>query len=84
MLLDGHGTYTEKRVVNRGIVLAHSLISVILLIAYLVELGKGSRTLGYILIFSSIILVPAIINLIIQKCNLSLDINETMFYLSVI
>lgn len=69
MLLDGHGTYTEKRVVNRGIALAYSLISVILLIAYLVELGKGNRTLEYILVFASIILVPAIINLVVQKRN---------------
>ena len=81
MLLDGHGTYTEKRVVNRGIALAYSLISVILLIAYLVELGKGSRTLGYILVFASIILVPAIINLIIQKRNP--ETNLTKYILSI-
>ena len=81
MLLDGHETYTEKRVVNRGIALAYSLISVILLIAYLVELGKGSRTLGYILVFASTILVPAIINLIIQKRNP--ETNLTKYILSI-
>lgn len=81
MLLDGHGTYTEKRVVNWGIALAYSLISVVLLVAYLVELIKGSRTLGYILVFASIILVPAIINLVIQKRNP--ETNFTKYILSI-
>lgn len=66
MLLDGHGTYSEKRVVNRGITLAYSLISVVLLVAYTIELIKGSRTLPYIIVFASIILIPTIINMIVQ------------------
>ena len=69
MLLDGHGTYSEKRVVNRVCTLSYSFISVILLVAYLVELMKGNRTLGYILVFAAIILIPAIINMCFQIRN---------------
>ena len=81
MLLDGNGTYTEKRVVNRGISLAYSLISVVLLVAYLVELIKGSRTLGYILVFSAIILIPAAVNFVIQKKDP--ETNLTKYILSI-
>ena len=81
MLLDGHGTYTEKRVVNRGIFLAYSLISVVLLVAYTIELIKGSRNLPYIIVFVSIILIPAIINLVIQKRNP--ETNLTKYILSI-
>ena len=39
--------FSEKAYVNRTAIMGHTIIDTILLIAYALELFKGSRTLGY-------------------------------------
>lgn len=51
----------ETQRINFAVVLIYSLLTIILLLAYILEFVKGSRTIEYTLIFSVLDLVPFII-----------------------
>lgn len=51
---------SEKAYINRTAIICHTIIDVVLALAYLVELLKGARGVGYICIFLAICLVPII------------------------
>lgn len=51
---------TEKARVNKVAVILYTVISVVLLLAYLLELLKGSKTLGLFLIIAALDLIPVI------------------------
>lgn len=69
MIIDGHGKLTEKRTVNRCVLIAYDFIAFILAVAYLVEFIKGNRTGGYTAIFLLLLILPAVIDMVIQKRN---------------
>ena len=69
MIIDGHGKLTEKRTVNRCVLIAYDFIAFILAVAYLVEFIKGNRTGGYTAIFLLLLILPAVIDMMIQKRN---------------
>ena len=52
---------TEKAYINRTAIICHTIIDVVLALAYIVELLKGARTVGYICIFLALCLVPVVI-----------------------
>lgn len=60
---------SEKAYINRMAVVCHTVIDVVLILAYMVELLKGARTVGYICIFAAICLVPVIVEWILFKRN---------------
>ena len=69
MIIDGHGKLTEKRTVNRCVLIAYDFIAFVLAVAYLVEFIKGNRTGGYTAIFLLLLILPAVIDMVIQKRN---------------
>ena len=69
MIIDGHGKLTEKRTVNRCVLIAYDFIAFVLAVAYLVEFAKGNRTGGYTLVFLLLLLIPILADLVIQKRN---------------
>ncbi len=69
MIIDGHGKLTEKRTVNRCVLIAYDFIAFVLAVAYLVEFIKGNRTGGYTAIFLLLLILPAVIDMMIQKRN---------------
>ncbi|HEX3077048.1 MAG TPA: methyl-accepting chemotaxis protein [Lachnospiraceae bacterium] len=60
---------SEERRVNRLIALQCATIGVILIIAYLIEMLNGSRSLLYFLTLVTIIVIPGVVNGIIQLKN---------------
>lgn len=50
--------FSEKAHMNRRFLDSYGIIALVLVVAYLVELVKGNRTLGYIAVFGLILLVP--------------------------
>lgn len=69
MIIDGHGKLTEKRTVNRCVLIAYDFIAFVLAVAYLVEFIKGNRTGGYTAIFLLLLILPAVMDMVIQKRN---------------
>lgn len=58
---------SEKAYINRAAIMCHTIIDVVLTLAYMVELLKGARTLGYICIFLAICLVPVLVEWVLFK-----------------
>ena len=50
--------FSEKAHMNRRFLDSYGIIAAVLVAAYIVELVKGSRTLGYIAVFGLILLIP--------------------------
>lgn len=48
----------ENRTINRGIMQGWTIISVILFLAYVVEVVKGNRTAGYFAVFAVLLVAP--------------------------
>ena len=55
----------ETHRINKAVVVSYSIISIILQLAYILELVKGSRTVGYTIIFSALNLIPYIACMVI-------------------
>lgn len=58
---------SEKAYINRAAILCHTIIDVVLALAYVVELVKGARTVGYICIFGALCIVPVIVEWLLYK-----------------
>lgn len=69
MLLGRNRNFTEKRITNRALLLAYNVMTLILIAAYTVEIVKGLRTIPYVLGFSALLIVPDILDIIIQTRN---------------
>lgn len=67
MIIDGHGKLTEKRTVNRCVLLAYDFIAFVLAVAYLVDFIKKNRTGAYTVVFLLLLAIPAVIDAVIQK-----------------
>ena len=63
------GKIVEKQYVNKVAIMCHLIIEAVLLVAYLIEVLKGARTIGYYLIFIAIIVVSSAGELIIYRKN---------------
>lgn len=59
--------FHEKEYLNRRFLNCYGIIAGVLFAAYILELVKGNRTLGYTIIFSAILLIPLVISLLIYK-----------------
>lgn len=59
----------EKRSSNFLIAAFYSVLVIVLTISYILEVVKGNRTVGYLVLFLSIMYIPGIFNFIIQKKN---------------
>lgn len=61
--------FSEKKYVNRTAVVGHTIIDAVLFLAYLLEVFKGSRTIGYFTIFAMMTVVPVVVEWIIFQRN---------------
>ena len=55
----------EKSLINKVAILCHTVIVIVLMLAYALEVFKGSRTIGYYAVFSILAAVPVIIEWIL-------------------
>lgn len=56
--MDKNGAFDGARAMNRTAVACHTVIVAVLVLAYLIEVLKGSRTIGYYAVFSLIAILP--------------------------
>lgn len=61
--------FSEKKYVNRTAVQGHTIIDVILFLAYALEVFKGARTIGYFAVFSVLTVIPVIAEWVIYRKN---------------
>ena len=61
--------FNEKRKVNQTSMICYAVLVFILFAAYMLELVKGNRTVGYIMIFDIILLAPLVLALLTYKKN---------------
>lgn len=61
--------FNEKQIANHKMIRSYTIVSCILLIAYFVELLKGSRSIGYIIVFSMLLFGPLISCCFLYKKN---------------
>ncbi len=59
----------ERSLINKVAIVCHTVIVVVLMLAYALEVFKGSRTIGYYAIFSALAAVPVIMEWILYKSN---------------
>lgn len=50
--------FSEKKYVNKTAIIGHTIIDTVLFLAYLLEVFKGSRTIGYFAIFAVLTVLP--------------------------
>lgn len=58
---------SEKAYTNRAALLCHTIIGVVLALAYMLEMLKGSRTVGYTCVFVALCIVPLIVEWMLYK-----------------
>ncbi|MDE5589663.1 MAG: hypothetical protein K2J60_11090 [Acetatifactor sp.] len=61
--------FSEKGHINKTALLGHTIIGVVLALAYALEFFKGSRTLGYYTVFALLCIVPVIVEQILYRKN---------------
>lgn len=61
--------FSEKGHINKTALLGHTIIGVVLALAYALEFIKGSRTLGYYTVFALLCIVPVIVEQILYRKN---------------
>ena len=85
------GAYDGARAMNKIAVACHIVIGLVLEVAYLLEVTKGSRTMGYYLVFSLVTVIPILIELLLYfksprdlRLKYVIGIGYTIFYLFVV
>ncbi|MDD6491786.1 MAG: methyl-accepting chemotaxis protein [Firmicutes bacterium] len=61
--------FNEKEYMNKRFLLGYGIVIGVLFIAYIMELVKGNRTIGYIGVFTLILLVPFILSVLAYSKN---------------
>lgn len=67
------GEFKEKSFRNGKLLGCYGAISLVLFLAYIVELVKGNRTLGYTVVFSVILLLPLALSIFLYRNNKESD-----------
>lgn len=65
--------FSEKAYINRVAITGHTIIDTVLVLAYALEVFKGSRTPGYFTIFALLCIVPVVAEIIIFRKNKESD-----------
>ena len=60
---------SEKVFVNKVAIWCHTIIDLVLLAAYTLELVKGSRTVSYYIVFSMFCIIPVVVEWVVFKKN---------------
>ncbi len=67
------GNLSEKAISNAASKLCYTIINVILIACYLIEVVKGARTIGYFTVFCILALIPMILTYLISFKNKESD-----------
>lgn len=65
--MDKNSKFEEKEYLNKRFLNCYEIIVGVLFVAYILELVKGNRTLGYMAVFCAILLIPLVISILIYK-----------------
>lgn len=83
--------FDGARAMNKMAVACHTVIVAVLEIAYLIEVIKGSRTIGYYVVFSMIAILPVILEFILYnrepadtRLKYVISVTYSVFYLFVV
>lgn len=60
---------SDKAFANKWVIICHAIINCIICLAYLLEVFKGARTVGYMIVMAVLTLAPIVANLIVYKKN---------------
>lgn len=74
LLANNEGRQAEMQVMNKAAVTCHTVIDIVLFAAYFLEVVKGSRTIGYFLLFSVLAIAPIVAEQIIYRMNPSSEV----------
>lgn len=61
--------FSEKKYVNKTALMGHAIINSVLFLAYLLEVFKESRTIGYFAIFAVLTVIPVVVEWLIYVKN---------------
>lgn len=61
--------FSERAYVNKTAIIGHTIVDTVLVLAYALELIKGSRTVGYFAVFAIMCIVPVAVEWILYKKN---------------
>ncbi|MDE6404889.1 MAG: hypothetical protein K2M20_04455 [Lachnospiraceae bacterium] len=89
--MDNNGTFDGARAMNKMAVACHTVIVAVLEIAYLIEVLKGSRTIGYYVVFSLVAILPVALAVFLYNREPSdtrlkyvIGVTYSLFYLFVV
>lgn len=68
-----------NKMVNKNTLSCWTIISIVLILSYIIEIFKGLRTIPYVTYFSLMTLIPLIITFIINKIQHGIDTNIKYF-----
>ncbi len=60
---------SEKAYINKAAILCHTIIDTALALAYMLELFKGTRTVGYICVFTALCILPVVMEWLLYRKN---------------
>lgn len=67
MAMNGADTFNEKAYINKQGLLGHTILDAVIMVAYLLEFFKGSRTLGYTAIMFVLTIGPLVWEYLLYK-----------------
>ena len=89
--MDKNGAFDGARAMNRTAVACHTVIVAVLVLAYLIEVLKGSRTIGYYAVFSLIAILPVMAEFFLYmrkpsdgRLKYVIGVTYSLFYLFVV
>ena len=89
--MDNNVTFNGARAMNKMAVACHTVIVAVLEIAYLIEVLKGSRTVGYYVVFSLIAILPVALEFFLYnrepedtRLKYVIGVAYSLFYLFVV
>lgn len=65
--MEGNYNFNEKGFMNKRFLNCFSIFAVVLFLAYILELVKGSRTIGYLIVFWILLFGPLVASFLIYK-----------------
>lgn len=83
--------FDGTKAMNKAAIACHTVIVIVLELAYLIEVFKGSRTVGYYLIFSLVAILPVAVEFVMYRREPSdlrlkyvIGVTYSLFYLFVV
>lgn len=89
--MEKENIFDGAKAMNKAALACHTVIVIVLELAYLIEVFKGSRTVGYYLLFSVVAILPAAIEFVFYRREPSdlrlkyvIGVTYSVFYLFVV